>query len=204
MGRRESIIVGSCIGIVVPVCCFFAAWWASVAVLPERVVSVFAFGGLGVGVLLDALFLRRWVARVYAADLRLFMLLYLWLSIITYAVSMGMPVTLLVPGVLAGAYMGRRLRAEGAAAIGLASGIRRASLFAAFVILCASAASSFLVLRERAPGLELQRMFNSNYEFSRSMIAGIVVGGGVILVLVQYVLTGKAAAIAAEVSRHGN
>jgi hypothetical protein len=81
--------------------------------------------------------------------------------------------------------------------------VRRASLFTAFVILCASAASGFLVMRERDMGLELRRMFDLNVEITRPLMIAVVVGGGAALVFAQYVLTGRAAVIASGAHRYG-
>lgn len=196
------MIVGLCIGVLVPVCLFFAAWWVSVGLVPERFIFIAAFGGLGAGIVLDACYLKRWIARAYETNRGLLALLYLWVSVITYVVSMGFPVPLLVPGAVAGAYAGRRLMRAGAAGEELARGIRRTSLFTTAVIGCASVASGFLALRERTMGRELERMFNFRFEVNRPMIVAAVLGGGVALVAAQYFLTRKAALAAAGATNH--
>jgi hypothetical protein len=66
MGRLESRIVGAFIAVLMPVCCFFAAWWLGFGVASERYVPICAFGGLLFGVALDALFLGRWIPGIVA------------------------------------------------------------------------------------------------------------------------------------------
>jgi hypothetical protein len=193
---RESIIVGTCIAILAPVCLFFAAWWLSFAVVSERLVPVFAFGGLGLGILLDAFFLRRWTLRAYGIRLRWLAALYIFVAVIAYAVSMGVPVLILVPGVLAGAYMGRRLR-HARSDVGSATRvIRRTSLFLAGVIACACGFSAFLALREHFTGSDIDRMFNLKFHLTRPMISVFIAVGGAALVACQYWLAARFARLA--------
>jgi hypothetical protein len=196
VGRIESAVVGAFIAIIVPACMFFAAWWLSVALVPERAVPACALGGLGLGAVLDAFFLARWTARAYEIRVYMPMLLYIFVSVITYALCMGVPVFILVPGAVAGVYAGRRFvhaRANGERA---AMGIRRAGLFTAVVIACASAVSAFLVLHDTFAGADLAHMFRLKSAITRPMIAVFVAIGGPALVACQYWLTTKAARIA--------
>jgi hypothetical protein len=184
------------VAILVPVCLFFAAWWLSAALVPERLIPACALGGLALGAVLDAFFLRRMAARAYRVRPPLLMLLYIYVSVITYGVCMGFPVSVLVPGAVAGVYVGRRLRHGGGDAAGAAGAIRRAGLFVAGVIACAAGFSAYLVLREPYAGAELARMFSLNFAVTRHMIIGLVAGGGPALVVCQYWLATRLARLA--------
>jgi hypothetical protein len=202
MGKLESNIVGAFIAILVPVCCFFAAWWLGVGVVPERYILFCAFGGLFLGVVLDALFLRRWTARAYGMPLLPLMLLYIHVSVITYAVFMGTSVFNLVCGIVAGAYMGRRLLHAGAAGEEARTAIRRTGLFAASVIACAAGFSAHLALRDPFAGSDIEQMFHLKSTITRPMIIVIVAVGWPALVLCQYWLAMKAANTAYGGCRH--
>ena len=196
MGRLESLIVGAFVAMLVPVCLFFAAWWLSVGIAPERYVSVCALGGVVLGAVLDVLFVRHWTSRAYRAPFFLLMVLFIFVSVVTYAVSMGIPVGILAPGALAGVYVGRRLVFVGAAGFEAARTIRRTGFVAAGVIACAAAFSAYLALRDSFTGTDLGRMFRLKFVVTRPMIVALVAIGGPVLVACQYWLTTKAARIA--------
>jgi hypothetical protein len=214
MSRLESLIVSCFIAVLVPVGLFFAAWWLSVGIVPGRLIPVCAFAGLGAGMLLDLFFLRSWTARAYRMNVVSLAALYIYVSVVTYAVCMGVPVFNLVPGIVAGIYVGRRLRhseedlerqagrqpavGEGASAAGAvaARGMRRAGLFTAAVIACAAAFSAFIALKERSLASELQHMFRLKFTVTRPMIIGMIAVGGPFLIFVQYWCTTRAARIA--------
>ncbi|MCX5753964.1 MAG: hypothetical protein NTW97_10055 [Candidatus Krumholzibacteria bacterium] len=203
MGRLESRVVGAFIAVLMPVCCFFAAWWLGVGVVPERYVPYGAFGGLLLGVVLDALFLRRWTARAYEMRLPSLMFLYVFVSVVTYAVFMGTSVFNLVCGIVAGAYMGRRLLHAGAAGEEARTVIRRTGSFAAAVIACAAGFSAYLALRDPFAGSDLEHMFHLKFAVTRPTIVALVAAGWPVLVLCQYWLATKAAYTAYGGRRHG-
>jgi hypothetical protein len=191
--RRESLIVAAFIVILVPVCLFFASWWLSVGIVPERYIPLCAFGGLALGAVLDLIFLAKWTARAYLVPLGSLMLLYIFISIVTYAVFMGVPVFNLVPGAVAGIYMGRRLRHAGVGGREAVGAIRRTGIFAAAVIGCAAAVSAFLALRQLSTGAELERMFDLNFSLTRPMLIGLITALGPGLVAGQYFLAVRCA-----------
>ena len=196
MGRLESLIVGAFIAILVLVCLFFATWWLSVGIAPERYIPVCALGGFALGAVLDVFFVARWTARAYRVPLLPLMLLSVFVSVVTYAVFMGVPAGILVPGAVAGVYMGRRLAFGGSTGAAAAKTIRRTGLFAAGVIACAAAFSAYIALRDSYAGEDLGRMFRLKFMVTRPMIIALVAIGGPALVACQYWLTTRAARIA--------
>lgn len=202
MGKLESLIIGAFIAILVPVCLFFAAWWLSVGIAPERYIPACALGGLALGAALDAIFVARWTTRAYRVPLLPLMLLFVFVSVVTYAVFMGVPAGILVPGAVAGFYMGRRLVFAGSTGAASAKTIRRTGLFAAGVIACAAAFSAYIALRDSYAGEDLGRMFRLKFMVTRPMIVALVALGGPALAACQYWLTTRAARIA--YGAHGN
>lgn len=194
--RRESFILGVFIAILVPICLFFAAWWLSVGVVPERYIFICAFGGFGLGVMLNVFFLAKWTASAYRIGLPRLAVLYIYVSVVTYAVFMGVPLFNLVPGAVAGLYMGRRLRHEGAAGEAAVKTIRRAGLFIAGVIACAAAFSAFLALRNPYSATDIESMLHLGFSVKRPMLIGLVAVGGPALVACQYWLAAGIARMA--------
>ena len=64
--------------------------------------------GLGIGLVLDVVFVRNWVLRFYTANLWLMGIIYIALSIAAVSFFMGLPIGTINPGILASITMGRR------------------------------------------------------------------------------------------------
>ena len=200
MSKIEAAIVALCLGLLAPLLLFFASWWTSVFVLPERAIPAAALSGLALGLLLDLLFLKHWVRRVYRFPAGLLVAAYLFSSLIVFAVSMGVPVLNAGLGIAAGAYVGRKLRHAGALREEFRAGARRASVFATAVIALICALSATIALMSPSTPSDVQRMFQLllpwQLPVTRSMILGLILLGGSALIVLEYWLT-MAAALAA-------
>jgi hypothetical protein len=118
----------------------FVGWWGTAALsiyglwpISERTIAVAAFSGAGLGILLDVLFLRRWVASFYTWAPRWLALLYLSGSAVAVALLMGLPFLNVIWGALAGAYVGRRVHYGEASDAALRRVARVAGAFTALV-----------------------------------------------------------------------
>jgi hypothetical protein len=114
MSKTESTIIGLFIGIICPWLTFVAFWWTTALLhlqgfpVPEGMIKAAALTGLGLGCLLDVLFLRRWVEKFYTANLRWMIVVYLGCFVVAFASFMGFPIGTFALGILAGTYIGRR------------------------------------------------------------------------------------------------
>jgi hypothetical protein len=73
-----------------------------------NIVIIAALSGLLVGIVLDSLFIRRWIRNFYLARLWLLAIVYGALCVLAVASFMGLPVGTFAFGLLAGDYAGRR------------------------------------------------------------------------------------------------
>ena len=115
MNRAESVVVGLVVGITCPLLLFVFCWWTAAALsiyhvlsLPVSVIIVAAFTGLGIGMILDIIWLKHWVRRFYTANIYFIIAVYLSLSVVALAFFMGLPIGNIVLGMLAGVYVGRK------------------------------------------------------------------------------------------------
>jgi hypothetical protein len=140
MTKAESIAVGFSVGILCPLLLFILFWWVAAVlfmyqILPitENGIAVVAFVGLALGIILDVIYLKRWIPHFYRFDLRMMILVYLCCSVIAVALFMGLPIGNLILGALAGVYIGRREHhaAKGREAASIV--FRNGSLFTAIV-----------------------------------------------------------------------
>lgn len=139
MTRVEAIVVGLVLGSLCPLLLFVFGWWGAATLsryllpIPESVIAAMALAGLALGLLLDGLYLRRWIPRFYRVGARVMVPVYLCCSVMAVAFFMGLPLGNLVLGTLAGGYIGRREYHAARSRDSAARTIRKASLFTAGV-----------------------------------------------------------------------
>lgn len=140
MSKLERAAVALIVGILCPAALFVLCWWASAALLiygllplPEWAISVAALSGLGAGLILDWLFLRRWASSFYSWDIKWLVPLYLFGSAVAVAWFMGFPLGNVIWGSLAGVYVGRRQYHHAASPTAARKAMRRVGAFTSVV-----------------------------------------------------------------------
>ena len=98
MSKFESIIVGLFVGVACPLLTFVVFWWSAALLhrhindFSESIVIASALSGLTLGLLLDLLFLKRWVRMFYMANMWLMIVLYLAsVKVVTTRTAQGAP-----------------------------------------------------------------------------------------------------------------
>ena len=192
------------LGVLCPFLTFVAGWWTSatlslegVAHITERGIAIAAFTGLAAGLLIDALWLKRWVAGFYTADLVLLGVIYAGCSVVALASCMGLPLGNLLLGTLGGVYVGRRAFHSGASPAVFGRASRRAGWFTAAFTGAGAFAIGLLALREQSAVEELADLLRTD----RSAIAGptglaVIVALVVVLIVLQFWCTSTAARVA--------
>lgn len=198
MSKTESMVVGVFLAGACPLVTFVACWWSAAVVcmrspgMSESVVAVAALSGLGAGLALDVIWLRRWIGRFYSARLRVAAAVYATLCVVATAAFMGLPLGTFSLGILGGIYAGRRQR-HGAGDLPLG----RAALFVASMTAGAALPIGLLVLGEQSVTDMLGRLLGMTPGAARGW-PGILLIIGLTLVLfgAQYVCALKAARLA--------
>ena len=194
--RIESFILGVLLGAIFPIMLFLAGWWGSIGLVAEKDIFKFALLGLGVGISIDVIFLKRWVESAFNLNRIILLFVYLFYSICIYGFFMGFPVFNAAMGITAGLYIGRRMCHQNANTEEFNRNVKVASIFATIVMAIVCLSSALLALSERNLSAQLESMFRLNFEVTWPMIIGIIVLGGTALILSQYWLTKKAASLA--------
>src|ERR1035437_567578 len=182
MSKTESTIIGLFIGIICPWLTFVAFWWTTALLhlqgfpVPEGMIKTAALTGLGLGCLLDVVFLRRWVGKFYTANPWLIVMVYLGLCVVAVGSCMGVPVGTFSLGVAAGAYVGRREHHRQADGMLAATAFRRVAVFAASVTAAAALPIGILALQSEQ---EILRWLENTFNLNRNSLQG---GGGFILI----------------------
>jgi hypothetical protein len=155
MSKLEDTIVGILLGGACAWLSFVACWWTVAMVhmyvggISVNMVILAALTGLLVGIVLDVLFLKRWIRGFYAASLWLLAAVYGALCVLAVASFMGLPVGTFALGLLAGAYAGRRQIHNPSDDIP-GRGLRRVAFFAALLTSGAALPIGLLALQEQS------------------------------------------------------
>lgn len=198
MKKAEKIIMAVIFGGVPPIFLFLAGWWGSINLVDTKYIFINAFTGLALGVAIDILLFRKQLKNVYDNGYGIPAIVYLFYSICVFGFFMGFPVFNLFVGIMAGIFIGRKLFYELDSNDILISTIKKASAFTAAVMAAICFASAYIALKDPVDtARNLEGMFNLRPFFvTTPIIICIIVIGGLVLILTQYLLT-KAAATAA-------
>jgi len=156
-----------------------------------------ALTGLSLGLLLDVLFLRRWVRRFYTANMWLMIILYLGLSIVAVAFFMGLPVGTIALGITAGVYMGRRENHVHIDRVNVVRTLRKTAFIAASITAMAALPIGILALNEQDILRMLENLSGLNQSSLRGLAGFTLIGLlCILLFLIQYWFSKKAGLLA--------
>jgi hypothetical protein len=189
LARIERLFLTVIIGLIFPILFGLLGWWGSIPLVSEDRIPLYAMGGVLAGVMLDLLFLRRWVLKALSASILWPGAAYLFYSVGVFGFFMGVPVFNLLLGPVWGYFMGMRLRSANADKPAVAKAAHRSALFTSGVLALACLTS--LVIAFLDPSLEanIQGMFGLTETLERPLILGLSAIGGVALVLIEFLLT---------------
>lgn len=182
MCRYERFFLGIILGAVFPLIGFLAGWWSTSQLWSNAWVLAAALGGLGCGIVVDVIFLKRWVAGAFEMDLKLWMAIFFFYAICVFGFFMGVPVFNVVLAIPAGLIIGRKLAHQKRSCEAEKRLSFYTNLFATGVMAFICVSSAFLALRDPTTAANLEGMLRLPFDLTQGMIiALIVVGGGGLL-----------------------
>ncbi len=194
----EKILLLVVLGGVAPIGLLLCGWWVAFLLGPEDMIPFFALLGLGLGLLVDLLFLQKWIESAYRFHPLILAAIYLFYSVGMFGFFMGVPVFNILWGPLAGFYMGRRLKLQNSDQIKII--IHWVSLFTAFVLVVACLASLLLAASETTLAANINGMLadmlglKTSFNNQTILLLSIIAGTG--MVVLEYFLTRVAARFA--------
>jgi hypothetical protein len=189
MERVEIAAIGTLLGAVPVISCFLAGWWLSLPFVPEARIFQYALAGLLAGILIDAIFLRKWVRRAYALKPWVWMLVYAFYSIGMFGFFMGVPVFHVFLALPAGIFVGRWLTHSGADVPRVRKVARQTAIFTTSMLGLVCTSSAFIALSDRSTAANLQGMLGLPFQVTRGMLIGVILGGGALLLAAGWWLT---------------
>lgn len=176
-------------GGVFPILCFLIGWWGSITFLPESSIKYGALGGLLVGIVIDILFVGKWVVNAYRLNLVWMAVIYIFYSVGLYGFFMGVPVFNFLLGLLAGFYMGLRTLEEQRAPLEAEVIFKKTGIFTSVVLAIACCVSLWLATNDATTAANISGMFALKEPLSQETVLLISGVGGVAMVVLEFYVT---------------
>jgi hypothetical protein len=145
--------------------------------------------GLLIGILIDRRFLKGWINSRFNLPILIIISIYLVYNVFVYGFFMGLPVFNTFLGLLAGYYFGNRICFNKVESKKHPKLINQVSLFAGLIMTFVCISSGFLAIYDNGAAGMIQDVLGLSYEVTRTMLWGIVLIGGIILIIANILLT---------------
>ncbi len=183
----ELLILGMFFGLV-PLAAFFIATVLFAAVVFDKeVIGPWTLWSLLPGLLIDILFLKRWVKNAYTMSNKAVGAVYIFHSVCALGFFMGIPIGCIFLGVLAGIYAGRKVSLTGSNQTDSGSYFRRVAIFTSAVMILICALITLWAIAGSMIGYQVE--VPVSFTITAPIFWAVVFGGGTFLVLLQYFLT---------------
>jgi hypothetical protein len=189
MRRIENAAIGIVFGAVPVIACFLAGWWISFPLLPESRIFQGALAGLLLGIIVDVIFLRGWVRRTYSMQTWVWKGVFLFYSVGMFGLFMGVPVFNVILALPAGVFVGWWLAHSGADSTHMQKVARQAAVFTTSILGLVCIASGSFALASHSTASDLQGMLGLQFHVSPVMIVGLILGGGAVMLTLNWWLT---------------
>jgi hypothetical protein len=190
MKRFDEILFGLVIGLIFPIMIGLLSvliWFYTDR--QETHAPIYALIGLSSGLLLDLMFLKRWINNRYVLPIWFVVGIYILYNICIYGFFMGLPVFNTFLGLLAGYYFGKRICFNKVESETHTKLINQVSIFAGLIMTFVCISSGFLAIYDNGAAGMIQNVLGLSFEVTSSMLWGIVLIGGFILISINVLLT---------------
>lgn len=186
MNRFDRVFGELIIGALIPAVSICAFWWTSY-LLGINMIPWF-IAGAAAGIVLDVIFLDKLVKRFYHFNPIVLVVIYIIYSVGFFGFFMGVPVFNTALGIIAGLYVGRKMRVSGQNKERYKTEIKKAMIFSSIILLLICIASAYLALTDPYTKGNLEGMFKLNFELTDTIIWAVIILGGLGLLALQNIL----------------
>lgn len=191
MNKIEKTFMGLILGAIFPLIGLLGGWWSTIQLGSILWVEIGALSGLILGFIVDAFHLKKWVARAFEMDVKIWMGIFFFYSICVFGFFMGVPIFNLALAVPAGLIIGRKLAHHPISADAEKRLRLGTNLFTTGVMAFICASSAFLALRDPTTAANLEGMLRLPFEVTQGMIITLIIVGGTALLGLHWVLVVK-------------
>ncbi len=192
MSKTESLILGMFLGFIPPVFCLLPTLIIIAILFEIEVFGPWMLWSLVPGIIIDVIFLRRWVRGAYQLNNKVLGVIYLFCSVVALGMCMGVPLLNFALGITAGVYAARRMHFAGADGERCNQEFKKTAVFCAVVMALMCCLITLWAIAGKMIGADIQLPYLS-FTLTLPLFFAVVLTGGATLVLLQYWLTSKAA-----------
>jgi hypothetical protein len=190
----ELLVLSVFFGLVPVAGIFIAVVLFAAIVLGKESLGPWVLWSLMPGVLIDVLFLKRWVKNAYKMSIKVLGALYIFHSVCALGLFMGVPIGDVFLGILVGIYSARRLSSNTGNSTNPKVYFQKAAIFSAAVMVVVCILLTLWAIAGRVQSSTFQTPLIS-FTFTWPIFLAAVVAGGAFLVLLQYWLTMRVAEV---------
>ena len=188
MIKFDRFLFNILFGIAIPFLCFILSWWTTfIFTSDHKVIIIAALSGLAAGIIITLLIKLIYKPDIYGLSIPVLILVYLFYNAILFAMFMGIPFFHLALGVIAGYYWAKYI-IHHKEITDYRKETRRISVFASVVVGVVCLFSASVALLSKSTASEIVSMFRLPFEISQTMLVIFVVAGGLLLIVIQYLL----------------
>jgi hypothetical protein len=196
----EVAILGMFFGFLPLVACFVGIILFAGMVFGPEVLEAWALWSLVPGVVIDVVFLKKWVRGAYQMNSKILAGIYIFYAVIALAMGMGVPIFNFALCIAAGVYIARKMHFAGADEETRRRAFKRMAGFCAGVMVFICCLITLWAIVGRMIGYEFETPWLT-ITFTVPIFFAVVLSGGAALVLLQYWLTIAAAKVTFRLSR---
>ncbi len=189
----DKIFFGIIFGAMLPIAFFIIGWWGTVGRVSEDKIFLFAFAGLAIGIILNFLFLRKFISNMYEISASNLIVIYIFYTVCCFGFFMGVPIFNILLGIPAGYYAAMRclyLRKEN---VLTEQYFRHVSIFSSIIMFFVCVASAIIAFSDPFTAKNIKGMLGLDFEISKLTLLILVLIGGALLIVIQYFLTNMTA-----------
>ncbi len=199
VSKIESLILGMFLGLVPPLFCLLATLVITAILFEIEVFGPWMLWSLVPGIIIDIVFLKKWVSKAYQINNKALAVIYLFCSVVALGMGMGVPIFNFALGIAAGLYSARRMHFIGADEERRNQDFRKTAVFSAMVMALMCCLITLWAIAGQMIGYRFETPFLS-FTFTVPIFSAVVLTGGAVLVLLQYCLTRLSAKLAFKLS----
>ena len=178
MTKNEKIVLTLVLGFIPPVFLFVLFWFAFYAMAPERSLFPIPFIGLATGIIIDVIYLKRWLATCYQWKTWILVLIFAFYHIGMIGFFMGVPLFNAFLGILAGYYFGKRMLHNNISEEEKKKTTSKVANITSLFMLIICSLSALIALSDPFTPSNLEGMFGLTYNLTHGiLITGIIIGG---------------------------
>jgi hypothetical protein len=194
----ESIILGIFFGLGPPVFCLLATLVIVAIVFGTKTLGPWLLLSLAPGIIIDIVFLKKWVRKAYQINTKALTAIYLFYSVVALGMGMGVPIFNFALGIIAGVYAARRAHFAGSNEETHKQYFKKTAVFCAAVMVLMCCLITLWAIAGQMIGYRFETLIMS-FTFTVPVFFALALTGGAILVLLQYWLTRAAASVTIKI-----